>query len=88
MRTRLRDWFIVGVALALVLGVSLRAPRDPGSVARFRPAPATSDGPIRSTPRTVPPTYLRNPHPSQVVPTFDRVDPKPMILYYPPGFSR
>ena len=93
MRTRLRDWFIVGAALAIVLGVSLQAPRDSGSVARYRPAPA-SDGAIRSTPGRLPPTYPRNPHPAQtahppeMAPLLDRVDPKSMILYYSPGFTR
>ena len=88
MRTRLRDWFIVGVALAIVFGVSVQAPRDSSGVGRFRPAPPVSDGSNKFTPGVAPPGYRRGPHPANLVPPFPMVDPRPMILYYPPGFSR
>jgi hypothetical protein len=86
MSTRLRDWMIVGVALAIVFGVSLQAPRVPDGVAHYRTPPSTSDPHI--TPSVAPAGYRRSSRPTNVVPPFPVADPRPMILYYPPGFSR
>ena len=71
MSSRLRDWMIVGVVLALVFGVALQAPREgkrESRADRSVSAPAPPPG-FRRPPRSI--------GPMPVLP----IDPRPMILY-------
>jgi hypothetical protein len=81
MRTRLRDWIIVGVALALVFGVSLRAPDPPGEPALRR---IVRDAPV-SIPAPTAPRFRPRP---RTVPPFERVDPARFLLYTSPGLDK
>jgi hypothetical protein len=80
MRTRLRDWIIVGVALALVFGASLRAPHpsDEPSRGLWRDAPA-------SIPELTAPRFRPRP---RMVPPFERIDPARFLLYTSPGLDK
>jgi hypothetical protein len=69
MTTRLRDWMIVGVVLAMVFGVAVHAPRDGQSVSTPIATPTSAPAPVFRRARPVSP------------PPFLLVDPRPMILY-------
>ena len=83
MRTRIRDWILVGVALALVFGVSLRAPDppyEPVSVRLERELPARMFVPDLASPR-----IRQRP---QTAPPFERVDPARFLLYTTPALEK
>jgi hypothetical protein len=81
MRTRIRHWVIVGVTLAIVLGVSLRAPDAPGDRSPLQLRRAT---PARMP--DVPGPRIR-PRP-QIAPPLDRVDPRRFLLYTTPALEK